>query len=171
MTNAVIIQASSRSNGDTKTIVDQLNKDKNFDIIDLKTKNIGHFDYDFKNSDDDFILLMKELIQKYDTLIFATPVYWYTMSGILKVFFDRLSDLLKTHKDLGRQLRGKNMVLISVNNSSEPVEGFEIPFIKSAEYLCMNFISNTHTWILDNEIPEEVKNKLNLINDQLLASK
>ena len=34
------------------------------------------------------------IIEKYDTLIFATPVYWYSMSGIMKVFFDRKNDNL-----------------------------------------------------------------------------
>jgi multimeric flavodoxin WrbA len=43
----------------------------------------------------------------------VTPVYWYTMSGIMKVFFDRFSDLLRIEKDLGRKLRGKSMAVIS----------------------------------------------------------
>jgi len=41
----------------------------------------------FNNIDDDFISLMTEIIEKYDTLIFATPVYWYSMSRILKKSF------------------------------------------------------------------------------------
>jgi hypothetical protein len=51
MNTTVIIQASARSNGDTNTIVNELNKHNTFDIIDLKTKNVGHFEYDFENSD------------------------------------------------------------------------------------------------------------------------
>ena len=60
---------------------------------------------------------METIIQKYDTIIFATPVYWYSMSGTLKTFFDRLSDLLHYKKELGRQMRGKKMAMIS--NSGE----------------------------------------------------
>ncbi|WP_291800231.1 flavodoxin family protein [Lutibacter sp.] len=61
--------------------------------MNLYDKKINHFDYDF-NNDDGFLPLMKNVIEKYDTIIFATPIYWYSMSGVLKVFFDRLSDLL-----------------------------------------------------------------------------
>ena len=84
----------------------------NFELIDLNDFDISYYDYDHKNRQDDFLPLMKKLIERYKTLVFATPVYWYTMSAVMKTFFDRISDLLTIEKDLGRQLRGKNMVLI-----------------------------------------------------------
>lgn len=70
-------------------------------------------DYEHQNSNDDYLKLMKEIIKKYDTLIFTLPIYWYSMSGIMKVFFDRIADLLTFEKELGRQLRGKKMAGIS----------------------------------------------------------
>jgi multimeric flavodoxin WrbA len=79
MNTTVIIQGSSKSNGDTNTILNYLNTSNQFDIIDLNTKNIGHFDYDFKNANDDFLPLMEEIIKKYDTIIFATPVFIGTL--------------------------------------------------------------------------------------------
>ena len=151
MNKAVILQGSSRSNGDTHIIVNELNKYNQFDVIDLKTKNIGHFEYDYSNANDDFIPMMEDVINKYDTIIFATPVYWYNMSGILKVFFDRVSDLLHYKKDLGRQLRGKNMAMISNNNYDDLKEGFSMPFKEAANYLSMNYLGDTHTWV-ENEI-------------------
>lgn len=151
MNTTVIIQASARSNGDTNIIVNELNKNNNFDVIDLKTKNIGHFDYDFKNANDDFIPLMEKIIAKYDTIIFATPIYWYNMSGILKTFFDRISDLLHYRKELGRQLRGKKMAMISNNNYDDIKDGFSMPFIESANYLGMTYLGDTHVWV-ENEI-------------------
>lgn len=157
MTTKVIIQASSRSNGNTRTIVNYLNKNHQFDVIDLKTKNIGHFDYDFENVDDDFLALMETIISKYDTIIFATPVYWYSMSGILKVFFDRLSDLLKTHKHLGRQLKGKSMGMISNSGANDLKNGFAMPFVESATYLGMQYVGDVHTWFTDDQINAEAK--------------
>ena len=153
----IILQASSRSKGDTHTIIQHLNATKKFDVIDLKNKNIGHFDYDFKNVDDDFIGLMRNVLDNYNTIVFVTPVYWYSMSGILKVFFDRLSDLLKISKELGRKLRNKNMALISCSNSDDLVQRFNIPFIESAHYLGMNYLVDMHTWVENDTIPEEVK--------------
>ena len=157
MNKTVIIQGSSKSNGDTNTVVNYLNTTNQFDIIDLNTKSIGHFDYDFKNANDDFLEIMKEVIEKYDTIIFATPVYWYSMSGILKVFFDRISDLLKTEKDIGRKLRGKNMAMISCSNANDLKEGFSMPFIESANYLGMNYLGDIHTWVGDGDINVEAK--------------
>lgn len=152
MNTTVIIQASARSKGDTHLIVNELNKNNNFDVIDLKTKNVGHFEYDFTNADDDFLPMMEEIIAKYDTIIFATPVYWYNMSGILKAFFDRISDLLHYKKELGRQMRGKKMAMISNNNYDDLKDGFNMPFKESANYLGMTYLGDTHAWVENNII-------------------
>ena len=149
---AVLIQGSSRNDGDTKLVVNQLNATKNFDLISLVDYKIGHYDYDYKNANDDFIPLFEKIIAQYDTLIFATPIYWYSMSGRLKVFFDRISDLLHYRKDLGRQLRGKNMAMLSVSNTDDLKKGFEMPFVASANYLGMHYLGNIHTWVENGNI-------------------
>jgi len=152
MNTTVIIQASARSNGNTNTIVNELNKHNTFDVIDLKTKNVGQFEYNFTNANDDFLPMMEEIIEKYDTIVFATPVYWYSMSGILKAFFDRISDLLHFKKELGRQLRGKKMAMISNNNYDDLKDGFSMPFKESANYLGMTYLGHTHAWVEDEQI-------------------
>lgn len=146
MKTTVIIKASSKRNGNTEKVVTAFNSDNNFDVIDLLDYNIGHFNYDFKNADDDFLPLMEKIIEQYDTIIFATPVYWYNMSGLLKVFFDRLSDLLHYKKELGRKLRGKKMAMISNSGANDRKVGFEMPFIESANYLDMEYLGDTHVW-------------------------
>ena len=40
MNKTIIIQASSRSNGDTNTIVNYIITNSNFDVIDLNTKTL-----------------------------------------------------------------------------------------------------------------------------------
>ena len=157
MNTIIIIQGSSKSDGNTTLISNYLNKEKQFDFVDLSTKNIGHFNYEFKNANDDFIPLIEEVIEKYDTIIFATPVYWYSMSGTLKVFFDRLSDLLHYKKELGRKLRGKNMAMISNSGANDLKKGFSMPFIESANYLKMNYLGDVHAWIEDEKINVEAK--------------
>lgn len=172
MNKTIIIQASSKSTGNTNKVINYLNSNESFDFVDLKTKNIGVFEYDFSNAGDDFIPLMEEIINKYDTLVFATPVYWYTMSATLKTFFDRLSDLLKYKKDLGRQLRGKNMAMISNSWADDRRNGFEMPFIESAKYLGMNYLGNTHAWFTEdgNDIHPDAKVKINEFRN-ILATK
>lgn len=158
--NIVIIQGSSRSNGNTNMIVNYIKDRAGFDSIDLKTKHISPFDYDFKNQEDDFLPLMKEIVSNYDIIIFATPVYWYAMSGIMKTFFDRITDCIKLEKEIGRKLKGKGMAMISTGSSPELKEGFTMPFIESANYLGVQYIGHVHTWVEDEKIPEALKVEL-----------
>ena len=138
MSKAIIIQGSSRSHGDTYYFCQQLQSLTHCDHLDLLGFDINVFDYEFKNANDDFLPLIKKLISEYDTWILASPVYWYTMSGTLKIFFDRLSDLLYKHKDWGRKLRGKNLACLSVSDSNDIEESFYKAFSLSAGYLGMN---------------------------------
>lgn len=142
----MIILGSSRKNGDTKKVVTELQRLSDWDLIDLSEYNISHFDYKHQNQQDDFIDLIKRMIDNYEVFIFATPVYWYAMSGIMKVFFDRLTDLLQIEKELGRQLRNKQMAVLSCSNGDNLEENFWLPFKKSAEYLGMTYITDLHTY-------------------------
>lgn len=82
------------------------------------------------------------------------------MSGHMKVFFDRLSDLLLIHKDLGRQLRAKQMAVVSCGSDDDLKEGFYMPFKESAAYLGMTYRGNIHGWITDNGLAEETKKSM-----------
>ena len=148
----VIILGSSRKNGETKKVVAELMRISDWDLIDLMDYNISHFDYEHLNRNDDFIGLIKRITENYDVLIFATPVYWYSMSGIMKVFFDRLTDLLSIEKDTGRKLRNKYMAVISCSNGDNLQDNFWLPFKKSAEYLGMNYVTDLHTYQNKSEI-------------------
>jgi len=160
MKNGIIILGSSASKGETYQMCAFLREQTGFPIIDLKTKDIGEFDYEFKNADDDFIPLIKDIVKKYDTIIFATPVYWYAMSGIMKTFFDRISDCLKTEKETGRKLRGKNMAVVSSASEDELKKGFLMPFKESSNYLGMNYLGNVHGWQENGEMPKIVQERL-----------
>ncbi len=141
----VIISGSSRNDGDTKALTTELIKKSNWDLIDLNDYNFGYYDYEYQNRNDDYIELMRKIIEKYNTLIFVTPVYWYSMSGIMKVFFDRITDLLEIEKELGRKLRGKNMAAISCSIGNNLGDVFWLPFSETAYYLGMEYLGDLHT--------------------------
>jgi len=141
----VLIVGSSRNDGDTAYLTNVLVKLSKWDVIDINNYNFSYFDYKHKNRDDDYLTLMSEIINKYDTLIFVTPVYWYSMSGIMKVFFDRITDLLTIEKELGRRLREKKMAVISCSTGENLGENFWLPFLETAKYLGMEYIGNVHT--------------------------
>jgi len=153
----IIIQGSARSDGNTDKIVQMLNNYLDFDVVDLKQKKISHFDYDFNNQYDDFLPIIRKIADDYDFIVFATPVYWFTMSGIMKAFFDRLSDCLRLEKETGRKLRGKNMAVICCGSGEKETEGFFLPFIKSADYLGIKYLADVHCWIEEDLISDQVK--------------
>ena len=157
----IIVQGSSRNNGNTNKIVQILQNYIECDLIDLNKYDIRQYDYENGNQNDDFLTTIKKIVE-YDLIIFATPVYWYSMSGIMKTFFDRITDCLKIDKETGRKLRGKNMAVISCGSDSFENEGFFIPFEKSAEYLGMNYFGHIHTWIEENDASNSV---IELIKD------
>ena len=166
----IIIQGSSRSKGNTNKVVRLLMKELEFDLVDLSLKKIGYFDYEFKNQTDDFLSIIKKIANEYELIVFATPVYWYSMSGIMKTFFDRLSDCLRIEKETGRKLRGKNMAVISCGSDEIETEGFFTPFRNSAEYLGMTYIGNIHTWIEDELISNEVEIRIKNIAKLLMEA-
>jgi multimeric flavodoxin WrbA len=142
--STLIILGSSRTSGDTAKIVHKIARQAQWDVIDLNAFDISYYDYQHLNREDDFLPLMRKVLEKYDTLVFATPVYWYSMSGIMKVFFDRITDLLTIEKDLGRKLRGKNMAVLSSSNGNNLEEYFWMPFRESADYLGMQYLGDAH---------------------------
>lgn len=149
----LIIVGSSRNDGDTKSLTNELIKKSNWDLINLNDYDFSYFDYEHLNRNDDYLKLMRKIIEKYDTLIFTTPIYWYSMSGIMKVFFDRFTDLLTIEKELGRKLRGMNMAVISCSVGENLGEYFWLPFSETARYLGMEYLGNTH--IINGENNEE----------------
>ena len=141
----VVIVGSSRNDGDTGNLAKKLTEKSKWDIVNLNDYEFSYFDYKHENRNDDYLNLMKEIVEKYETLIFVTPIYWYSMSGIMKVFFDRFTDLLTIEKELGRKLRGKKMAVISCSIGENLGENFWLPFSETAKYLGMEYVGNSHT--------------------------
>lgn len=150
----VIVIGSSREYGNTYDVATALAPMIEADLINLYGKDISYYDYENRNAGDDFLKVIKQLVD-YDQIIMATPVYWYSMSAPLKTFFDRMSDLIRVEKDLGRSLQGKKIYAISCGSYDEIVEGFEVPFKKSAEYMHMIYGAYAHVW-KEGEVLEDI---------------
>lgn len=137
----IIILGSSRSFGNTKKAVDIIIGDNNIPVIDLRTLNITPYDYEYNNSSDDFMPTMR-YVMNFDTIIFATPVYWYTMSATMKIFVDRIADLLTPRTDLAQKLRGKKLFVIA-SFANAYTEGFEDIFLNTAKYLEIDYLGTS----------------------------
>ncbi|QUM76919.1 flavodoxin family protein [Moritella sp. 24] len=133
-----VVLGTSRSDGNTKALVDAFVKKSGATLFELTHYQLSFYDYEHTNRDDDFLPLIKELID-FEHIVFATPVYWYSMSAQLKVFFDRFSDLLTIEKELGRQLKGKTCSVLSTGFNDELPTCFVQQFELTAAYMQMGF--------------------------------
>lgn len=149
-----IIAGSSRNDGDTTKLVQHITKLTRADVYDLNGYQFSYYDYEHLNKGDDFLPLIRKIIEENDTLVFVSPVYWYAMSGIMKVFFDRMSDLLTIEKDLGRKLRGKNMAVITCSLGNNLGNDFFLPFIATADYLGMHYLGGHHTHVEEDYLSD-----------------
>jgi multimeric flavodoxin WrbA len=155
MSDIVLLFASSREFGNTRLVADLLCEEAKADLLFINQLNLSYYDYEHSNQTDRFIPTFEAII-KYKTLIFVTPVYWYSMCAQMKTFFDRMSDLLTIRKDLGRSLAGKQLGAICCSSDKEIYPGFFMPFERSAQYLDMVYIGHCHTWIENGAIPDDV---------------
>lgn len=145
MKSTIAVFASARRHGNTGKLMDSVAQALNIEVIDLSQKTISPYDYEANNLEDDFIPTFKTLLE-YEQIIFASPVYWYAVSAQMKVFIDRISDVLniETLKPLGRELRGKNAFILSSSINPAPDSAFLGAFTNTCGYLGMHYKGNLH---------------------------
>lgn len=135
----LVILGTAREESNTLEAIKKLCPFLEYELIDLNQKKIGYYSYDpERNSGDEFHSIAAGMLN-YDVFVFATPVYWYSMSGQMKIFFDRLAELTDQYKPIGKALKGKKVYLIASGAKPELPEGFEVPFRHTAEYFDMEF--------------------------------
>ena len=156
MNKTIAVFASARRNGNTGKLINWIADDLGIEVIDLAEKDISPYDYDHNNIDDDFLPLVKKLLN-YDQIIFATPVYWYGPSAQMKVFIDRTSDFLDLEelKDIGRQLRNKLAYVVCTSISEDADSSFINSFKDTFGYLGMKYQGHMHANCEDGYIQEK----------------
>ncbi|GLR15521.1 flavodoxin family protein [Portibacter lacus] len=140
----LIIQGSHRKNGNTNLASTYLNDQIKGEVVHLNDFEIAHFNYEGP-TDDDFLQIIEKIIAHKEVTL-VTPIFWYTMSGKMKVFLDRISDLLKWNKETGRKLRGLKLNAISVSIEDDAPLHFPYPFEMTADYLGMKFGQYIHCY-------------------------
>lgn len=136
----MIVQGSARLDGNTAlsvaALADRLAGRAN--VISLAARNVAAYDYR-GSADDDFPGFVRTMIAS-PRIVFATPVYWYAMSGLLKTVFDRFTDLLASGPQApGRMLAGRRVWLLATGTDPELPAGFDVPFMRTAAYFGMDW--------------------------------
>lgn len=136
----LVILGSARKESNTRKLINLIFSEIDIELIDLLDYYLQPYNYEGNYSKDDRFVEICNAILNHNKIVFATPVYWYSMSGIMKVFFDRLTDIITIHKDIRLEMKGKNVFLISTGSEDSLPSGFENPFRLTSKYLNMNFI-------------------------------
>jgi len=134
----LVIFGSSREDGNTAKVVDQLFLNAPHDFVNLSDHPFPPYRYGEEEIPKIFIQIVEAMAEA-DQVVFATPVYWYSMSAQMKNFFDNFSYLVRRRKDLGRALAGKKTYLVVTGGEEALPEGYEIPFQRSSNYLDMDY--------------------------------
>jgi NAD(P)H-dependent FMN reductase len=149
MKNPIVILASARRDSNTLRALQATCPVRDYELIDLLDFSIAPYSYDSDYpAGDDFLAIARQMTEA-EVVVFATPVYWYAMSGALKNFFDRLTDLISTQKPIGRALKERTCYLVACGSDPELPEGFEVPFRRTCEYFEMEFAGSFYTPIND----------------------
>lgn len=145
MTSTIALFASSRRNGNTGRLMDRVAHALEIPVIDLAEKEMSPYDYRHCNRHDDFEPLMEQVLA-FDRIIFASPVYWYSVSPPMKVFLDRISDYLSVGEllDKGRRLRGKTGYVLCTSIAEEVDSTYLAAYEKTFAYLGMHFGGHVH---------------------------
>ena len=135
----LVILGSARKDSNTYFVIEQLLTGKAYTLLNLNHYEFVGYDYNSDYPENDQFLEIVEVMLQHDKIIFATPVYWYAMSSLMKTFFDRWSDLVRVEKPKGRAMADKKTFLITQGSSAEIPPGFEVPFDLSSKYMDMHF--------------------------------
>jgi hypothetical protein len=139
--STLVLLGSARQGGNTHQAVDRLLAcmDPRPTLVDLQRLHIEPFGYE-RQGQDDFRGVIDQIL-RHRRVVFATPVYWYAMSGLMKTFFDRLTDLLldPQSRPLGRSLAGREIWLLATGTDDSLPPGFAEPFARTADYFDMQW--------------------------------
>jgi NAD(P)H-dependent FMN reductase len=165
MMSVLAVLGSSRSNGNTRIFLDRVLQGRKAALLDLSQFDLSHYDYDLPMDRDDFPQIAEQL-RASSTLLFATPVYWYSMSSRMKVLFDRFTDLL----DRQISLEGKNVFLLATGTKPVLPEGFEVPFRETAAYLGMHYQGSVYACMREaGQLSSDAKEAADRFSQRLFA--
>lgn len=135
----LVIAGSARKEGETTDLINLVFHQTSHQLIHLSDLQIAPYSYSNTYAIHDGFLGVMQAAQQHQVIVFATPVYWYAMSGLMKLFFDRLTDIVTVQKNIGRSLKGKTIFLLSAGADADLPAGFEVPFASTASYLDMRY--------------------------------
>ncbi|MDZ5720922.1 flavodoxin family protein [Bacillus sp. SXabc123] len=135
-----VINGGTRSGGNTDLLAEKAVQGFDAEHIHLRKyqiqpiEDLRHAQGGFRSVQDDYDSIIERILPC-DILVFATPIYWFGMSGTLKLFIDRWSQTLRDPRfpDFKQQMRAKHAYVIAVGGDNPKLKG--LPLIQQFEHI------------------------------------
>lgn len=133
------LYGSSRRDGNSEILADRLVEGLDATRIYLAEQTISpiddgrHAPGGFLPVDDDYDAIVEQVLA-HDLLVFATPIYWYGMSGQMKLFVDRWSQSLREKRyDFKGSLAAKQAYVVLAGGDEPRIKG--LPLVQQFHYI------------------------------------
>ena len=132
MEKIIFMNGSPNKSGNTFRIGEEVLKGISHDILQMSDYKVSQYGQVYE---DDEINKIFEKIKNVDTIVIGAPVYWYTVSGIVKTFIDRLYLLPETEV-----LKGKSLYFFAQGSAPDELARQSITFLATrvSELMGMN---------------------------------
>ncbi len=135
-----IIYGGNRTNGNVETLTKLATEGLAAEEVYLKDYLIEpildkrHAEEGFPEVNDDYNSIIDRILP-HNILIFSTPIYWYSMTGIMKNFVDRWSQTLRdpNYPDFKTMMASKKAYVIAVGGDEPYVKG--LPMIQQFQHI------------------------------------
>ncbi|MBH0230980.1 flavodoxin family protein [Halobacillus yeomjeoni] len=153
---------SSRPDGNTEYLVNQSLEGVEHTTIRLSDYHIKpiadmrHTAEGFPRVDDDYEKLLKVFLE-HDLIIFATPIYWFGMSGQMKVFIDRWSQYMRDNRFPFKERIAQQKAYVVLTGGSDPkITG--LPLIQQFGHIFDFVHMSFEDYVIGNAVkPGEIK--------------
>ncbi len=135
----VALIGSSRTNGNTEYLTDVFLNGIEYKKIYLKDLIINpiedkrHTEDGFSIVNDDYDEIIEAMLES-DILVFSTPIYWYSASGLMKNLIDRFSQAIRDQRypTLKEHLKTVETYVVAVGGDNPRIKG--LPLIQQLKY-------------------------------------
>lgn len=143
--NTLILFSSANQTGNTAKTINKIKADHRCEIVDINSLNITPYRYDNQYPDDDFYCLLDK-IDCADNIVFASPVYWYSVTAPMKNLIDRMTEIGESNKlkERTNMLISKRGFVVSSSGNRRICPVFRAFFSEFFDYNKIEYVATLH---------------------------
>lgn len=153
MGKIIFMNSSPNKNGNTFRIGEELLQNIDHDVLQMSDYKVSQ--YGVVHEDDQIGELFKKIEDK-DIIVIGSPVYWYTVGGILKTFIDRLYLLPEAEV-----LKGKKLYLFAQGSSPDEGTKNSITFLANRVATLMGM--NLESVVVDSSDGSRILSEMTIV--------